>query len=181
MEEARKKRTFFPEDRRSSPEDIVDSHSLFHLCLFFYCHCEERSLRRSNLTVYWRLLRAGFRYGQEKHLPYSTSSPRNDKRYKQKNPSSTSGTKSSPSTSAGPVSAVPPRITLTGLNLLTSLVRYNGLSRRWLLTNFTSAVPFDFVTSRRHSVEGNRRVRSHCAPAGRCAGLPPHSPSSLTG
>jgi hypothetical protein len=37
----------------------------------------SRALRRSNPTI-WRLLRAGPRYGREKHSPYSTTSPRND-------------------------------------------------------------------------------------------------------
>src|SRR5215207_3138307 len=39
------------------------------------------------------------------------------------------------------LSAVPPRITCTGFNLLTSLVRYNGLSRRRLLTSSPTQSP----------------------------------------
>ena len=53
-----------------------------------------------------------------------------------------------------------------------ALDRANGLFRHWLL-EFTGEVsPF----------RGDGRVRSdECAPDGRCAGLPPHSPNSLTG
>jgi len=57
-------------------------------------------------------------------------------------------------------------------NLLTSLLRYNGLLRHRLL-QFTDEV----------SLARNRRVRSCCLvfPFDTGAGLPPHSPNSLTG
>jgi hypothetical protein len=67
------KRTFFPEDKRSSPMDVINPHDAFHLCLLLrLCHCEERSVRRSNL-----LILLGIASGHD---------PRNDGFHKNKNP-----------------------------------------------------------------------------------------------
>ena len=137
---ARKKRSFFP-------EDIVDSNSLFHLCLLFkiWSPLASRGMQH--------ILRA-----VHNSIKQKTLHPPQGRRV---------------------LSAVPPRFAVSlDLRLANALVRNNGRSRQWLLAYFTTAIP---LTRKQASSVFIIPFRGRCAPDGRCAGLSPRSPNSLTG